>query len=284
MIYALITLYNPTDEQINNINNIMEQVDCVVACDNSSYSNEYRIPSGCIYSSSEKNMGLSSAFNYVLKDKKYGWSDSDYIIFFDQDSKIREGHIQNLISDFENCLNQKINIGCIGPVYYNTSNDQLEIPHDKTEMLNGIYDVKSIITSSMLCRYKELAAIGFWNDEIFLDMADWDLCWRFMYNGYKCCMTTNTKITHSVGIGDKKIGPFHFRVGAPIREYYQIRDSQYLKAKDYTPLKFKIRFFAMRTIRCMIHEAFYDDSKLRMHYIKRGIKDYKANIHGEYCE
>ena len=282
MIYAIITLYNPTEEQIDNINAIMKQVDQVIICDNSSTDNSSKIPKGCIYSSCKKNLGLSAAFNRVLTGDGVKWLPDDIIVFFDQDSKIKNGHIQGLLSALIRCEKSGKSIGCIGPIFYNSSNDTTEIPHDKKRVAKGIYEVKSLITSSMMCRYESLKRIGFWNDEIFLDMSDWDLCWRFMAKGLKCYMTSDISLLHSVGNGEKKMGPIRMRVGAPIREYYQIRDCLYLFKKKYTPLKFKIRFLALISIRSLIHVTLFEDRHIRKKYIKRGFVDYKKGIHGEY--
>ena len=282
MIFALVTLYNPTEEQIRNLSKIKEQVDTVIACDNSRDDNSERMPIGVYYSSSNRNLGLSMAFNNALKDQEYGWKDDDYIVFFDQDSRIEHGHIRQLILDYEDCVKSGVRIGCLGPIFHNTSNGITEIPHDKKKIINGIYEVKSLITSSMICKYGVLKKVHFWNEEVFLDMADWDLCWRFVQDGYKCCMTSNVILYHSLGTGEKRIGILRMMVAAPIREYYEIRDCLYLKNKDYTPLKFKIRFVAMLTLRSLIHILAYDDKSKRLYYIKRGVADYKKNIHGEF--
>ena len=282
MIYALVTLYYPKDIHIDNIRVLSQQVDKVVVCDNSPNDNSSIVPKECVYTSVFKNLGLSAAFNRVLKDKKYGWNPDDMIIFFDQDSRIVENHIKVLKEAYDECVSNNCNVGCIGPIFYNSSNNTVEIPHDKKNITPNIYEVKSIITSSMLCKYKDLQKIGFWNEKIFLDMADWDLCWRFMQNGYKCCMTSSISLIHAVGSGEKRIGLVRMRVGAPIREYYSIRDCLYLMKEYYTPVKFKIRFIYMLTIRSLIHILFFDHKKERKMYIRKGISDYRKNIHGEY--
>ena len=281
-VYALVTLYYPKDAHIDNLRALLPHVDKVIVCDNSSNDNSRIVPSECSYTSIYKNLGLSAAFNRVLKDEKYGWNPDDIIIFFDQDSRIAENHVRTLVESYNECVKNNCKVGCIGPVFYNTSNNTVEIPRDKKEITSNVYEVKSIITSSMMCKYKDLQEVGFWNEEVFLDMADWDLCWRFMQNGYKCCMSSNVSLIHSVGTGEKKIGFISLRVGPPIREYYEIRECLYLLRKKYTPLKYKVLFLAMLTLRNFIHVTCYDEKMKRLHYIVRGIKDYINGIHGEF--
>ena len=99
MIYALITLYNPSNNVVENIIKIAQFTDFVYLIDNSDTDNSAMfhlaktkyVPNCC-------NLGLSSAFNKILKTEDF--KDDDYIIFFDQDSSISDSLIPQLIQDF----------------------------------------------------------------------------------------------------------------------------------------------------------------------------------------
>ena len=282
-IISIITLYNPGEKIIENVKLVSEQSDLTILADNSSSDNSkmFESLSNVEYNGNLKNLGLSLAFNKILKDSKYGWDEDDYIVFFDQDSKIKPDHIKCLINKFEYIKSKGYNVGCIGPVYYNTSNNTVEIPRIKNDINDKDMLVSSIITSSMLTTYGILKKVGFWNEEIFLDMADWDLCWRLMKYNYKCAMTKEVVLKHSLGEGEKKILFFSLRIGKPFREYYQIRDCQYLLEKDYIPMKYRIRFHLILTLRSFLHILFLDDRKERIKYMKKGYKDYKNRVRGE---
>ena len=284
MIYALITVYYPAAGVVDHVRSIASQVDAVYICDNSPVSNEKlfdNIAKGNVqYKGFQKNVGLSCAFNRVLKDSQIPWHDDDYIFFFDQDSVIAENHISQMISVYESLQRQGFNVGCLGPAYFNTSSNTLEMPKAKKELMDKTYSVSSIITSSMLCNYRNLHCIDFFNEHVFLDMADWDLCWRIQQAGQLCCITESVVFRHSVGSGEKKIGLLKLRVGQPFREYYQIRESLYLFGKSYTPLKYKIRFLAMLFIRSPLHVLFLDQRKQRAQYIIRGLMDFIRNKEG----
>lgn len=283
MIIAIMTLYHPTHNTVYNVANISEQVDKIILCDNSNVSNEelFENMTKCVYVSSQRNLGLSVAFNNILMNPdKYLINDDDFIIFFDQDSKLRDNHITNMIEEYERLSEAGINVGCMGPVYFNKTSNSLEIQKAKKNLSAQSFSVKSIITSSMMCKYSNLKAINFWNEEIFLDLADWDLCWRFIAAGYACCVTKVAVLEHVIGESEKKIGLIKLRVGKPFREYYQVRDCLYLLHKKYTPVKFRVRFLELLTIRSLIHLLFLDNKKERLDYIKLGIKDYRNNVHG----
>lgn len=282
--HALVTLYNPSEKEFNNCRILSQQVDTVILCDNSQESHEtvFQNEKNIIYITKNENLGLGTAFNVALKNDTYGWKDDDLIIFFDQDSQIGEGYIQALQDEYRKIETLIPNLGCLGPVFYNTSNGRTERPRQKKNITDETYEVSNTITSSLMMRYGNLKRIDFWNEKVFLDLADWDLCWRMQKAGMVCCMTEKVVLHHSVGNGEKKVGPIKLRVGQPFREYYQTRDALYLLQENYVPLKMRLRLIANVTIRPVVHYLMLDDKKSRMKFIRRGINDYKKGVHGEY--
>lgn len=282
--HALVTLYNPSEKEFNNCRILSQQVDTVILCDNSQESHEtvFQNEKNIIYITKNENLGLGAAFNVALKNDTYGWKDDDLIIFFDQDSQIGEGYIQALQDEYRKIETLIPNLGCLGPVFYNTSNGRTERPRQKKNITDETYEVSNTITFSLMMRYGNLKRIDFWNEKVFLDLADWDLCWRMQKAGMVCCMTEKVVLHHSVGNGEKKVGPIKLRVGQPFREYYQTRDALYLLQENYVPLKMRLRLIANVTIRPVVHYLMLDDKKSRMKFIRRGINDYKKGVHGEY--
>lgn len=282
-IVAIITIYYPKEEHLNNINRISEQVDKIFLCDNTPFNNKNSFSnlSNLEYLYFGKNLGLSLAFNFVLTNNKYNWNDDDYIIFFDQDTTIPKNHIKTLISDYEDLVLHGYNVGCIGPIFFNNSMQKIEIPRLKKEINASIIQVSNIITSSMLCKYSQINSINFWNEDIFLDLADFDLCWRFNNENMSCFMTFNSVIEHSVGEGKENILFFSLRISKPFREYYQTRDCLYLLSKNYVPFYMKLRFVLNLTLRPILHLIFLNHSIDRFKFIVKGFKDYLNKVHGE---
>ncbi len=285
-VNAIISTYYPDLDNINNIRIISKQSDRVFICDNSPSINTsiYDDIQNCKVYADGINYGLAKGFNNILKDSENDWQDQDLIIFFDQDSNIAEGYIDSLIEEFLNLRTINSKVACVGPVFHNSSNGKTEVPHLKTQINEYSYIVKNIITSSMLTDYKDMKDIDFWNEDLFLDYVDWDFCWRLEKNNKICCITEKVVLNHSVGTGEKRIGPVSLRVGATIREYYQTRDSLNLMKKDYVPIKMKARLFANVSIRPVVHLLLFENKDEILKYIKRGFKDHRANVTGEYKE
>ena len=284
MKIALITLYNPEREVVSHVSSIVNQVDKVYLCDNSPHNN------ASMFSEIEKvnylfynsNLALSGAFNRVLCDPKIDFQDEDYILFFDQDSFVEDGHVQKLIHEYDRLTSLGYQVGCIGPLYFDRNTKAVRIPKVKKKIDCNTFIVDNNITSSLLCQYGHLRKIGFWNEDIFLDMADWDLCWRFMYAGMLCFITSATLLSHTVGNGEKKLGVIRILHGAPIMEYYQTRNYLSLLRKPYTPLRFRARFVLCLTIRPIGHLIILDKKFERLYYVTKGYSDFFNRIHSEY--
>lgn len=282
-ITAIVTLFHPTQKQVDNISSYARSVDRVLLCDNSPNSNEklFNGLENATYIWFGENLGLSLGFNRVLKNNTFQWKDDDYIIFFDQDSSVEKGHILGLLGIYQKLSKLNHNrVGCLGPAYYNESNKKIEMVNGKEQVIKGVYEVPTIITSSMLLQYATIKDIGFFNEKAFLDMADWDLCWRLTAKHYHCYTTNTVVLKHSVGCGEKRFGPLRIRIWRPFRSYYQVRDSLYLLEENYVPKLYRLRLLANLTIFPIINIVALGDIFERWFYIRKGFGDYKKKIVG----
>lgn len=276
---SLITVYFPDENVRNNIIQLSRLVDKVVLLDNTPISDNSALFSGIEkteYIAYKENLGLSEAFNRYLKKL----TENCFIIFFDQDSFCPESLIEQLKNDYSFCCRKLGKKGIIGPAYFEKNANQLMIPKQKKRITEGIYQVKSIITSGMFTELEVLQKIGLWNEEIFLDMADWDLCWRVLHTGFFCCLSTNAVLSHRLGKSIHYFCGIKIEEWASFRVYYQVRDCLYLLRKDYVPFKFRIRFIFMLIIRPVLYLILLPNKKKRLQYFVKGIKDFRKNIYG----
>lgn len=274
-IVSIVTLYNPKEKHIRNVQDIAKQSAKVIVCDNSiADNNKYFLQNDkCIYLHWGENYGLSKAFNIALSNDAFNWDDEDIIVFFDQDSVLPDNHIQKLLKEYKYLINCGADVGAIGPVYFDSSTGKEEIPRFFQNVTPSVMKVDSIVTTSMMCQYKVIKKVGFWNSNIFLDMADWDICWRLIANGYKIYLTKSSILHHSVGEGVRKLGPFRLRIGKTFREYYETRDCTKLIFKNYVPRRYKLRFVAMLIFRPILRFLFLDNRITRCKWYLRGLLD-----------
>lgn len=277
---AIVTLYFPDAKARENIRQLSSLVDKVVLLDNTPEIENYILFQNCAkieYIAYKKNLGLSCAFNRYLSLL----DENCYIVFFDQDSYCPENLINQLRQDYLFCCSELNRKGMIGPAYFEKNANRLTLPKQKKEIADSIYQVKSVITSGMFTELDVLRQVGFWNAEIFLDMADWDLCWRVLQANLFCCLSKNAVLTHRLGKSVHRFLGIEIQEWDVIRIYYQIRDSLCLLSKKYTPLKFKLKFIFMLTVRPVVHLIVLPERQKYVHYYIKGIKDYKNKIFGE---
>lgn len=276
---ALVTLYNPDRSVIYNIDRLAEQVDKVFLLDNSlenDNSNLFSHIENSVYYYFGKNLGLSGAFNRILKTNKL-IQYSDFILFFDQDSCVSDNLVHTLINDFE-FLEGHYKIGCLGPVYFDSIKQMYSgISKRYINVENNCFKVSEIITSSMITRYSILIDIDFWNEDIFLDYADFDLCWRLAKKKYEIFITQNAVLNHSLGAGFICTSFFMKRLcltySPPYREYYQTRESVKFLKKNYVPFNWKRNFIFNLTIRIFIFLFHLPNKTDRLKYFCKGFFD-----------
>ena len=132
---CLMTLYNPNLDVISNIKSIASQCDRLFLLDNGKKlpqsDFDTRLPANVQYIKNSCNLGISMAFNTVLLNNTFNWHLDDFIVFFDQDSKIAVNHINNLIKCYNNIENEKKKIGCLGPFWIDSSIDNHYIHQNK---------------------------------------------------------------------------------------------------------------------------------------------------------
>jgi len=243
-VVAIVTLYYPDSSTVANIQGISKQVSQLVLADNTPNLNHEgmfsEIPNA-VYFANKKNLGLSRAFNQAMELSQV--KESDFIVFFDQDSTIADRQIERLISDFQK-LEANHKVGYLGPMFFDTNRKELfGLYPQSREVEENCWTVPSTITSSVIMRYKVLEEIGFWNEKVFLDYGDLDLGWRLLAGGYENFVTKNVVMTHRMGDGIKtRKHPFKNKIVSvaeysPVRLYYQIRDGLRLLREDYVPLE-----------------------------------------------
>jgi rhamnosyltransferase len=279
---AIVTIYNPDKDVINNLKIISLQVDKVIVCDNSKIQNKkiFQDDIEIEYIHMNENLGISGACNTALKAKTIEWHDDDFVILFDQDSMISEGHVEALCKCYEDMENKGFIIGILGPVYINRNSGNLEVPRFKKRLVDHVWQVKSLITSSMIMRYSVIRDIGFFNEDLFLDFTDWDLCWRVQKNGYIVCITDISILNHSIGESDCIAALTGLHISSSYREYYQTRDSLYMLKRDYIPFRFRCRLLFNVTLIALVHKLIFPDGKSRKKYIEMGKRDFNLGVKG----
>jgi len=270
-VCAGIVLYNPDAKRLaENINAIKPQVDMLVFVDNASANiDEVRskfADDNHIWIINETNQGIAVALNQLIDfaDKNgYEW-----ILTLDQDSICEENLVNKLLEVIKveknaekeslaekNALAERERLAereasadnrktaMLGPLIMDRGIADADLPPDKT--LADIEDVRFCITSGCLTDVKAVADVGGFNEWLFIDEVDREICLRLLHRGYRLLRVNTVELKHEYGsktVTRKLLWKeVIYRNYAPIRVYYQTRNLVYMMRKygrEYTPRLF----------------------------------------------
>lgn len=228
-VLAIIVTYNPEKKRLeDNLNAIVPQVQNIVIVDNGSDNinviKDITHSYGCTLIINEQNKGIAAALNQGLEyAKEHGY---EYALTLDQDSIASEG----MVSALENSLVKSSLIAIIGPQIQDINKNE------KLLLKDEVVTVNSLITSGSLCVVNKLLCVGGFEEKLFIDCVDFEICWRLRMAGYLIARLDKVSLKHEVGKRQKK--RFIFRDVYVLnhnatRTYYMARNKIYILKKYY---------------------------------------------------
>lgn len=273
---AIITVtYNPNIYELeNNLKTYLKQSPLIVIVDNSTYTKDQRqimslmnIYDNIHVLTLNDNVGIAKAQNIGLKyvlDKGY-----IYFIEMDQDSQLPENYVENIYNSYLSILPNK-NIAGIGPIAINKEDNSSY--HNRNNS-NKIIEVDKTLSSGFFTSKQAIELVGYKDEELFIDLVDWEWCWRARSKKLKVFVDTTLNIQHLLGEGHKDFYFFKLGIPSPIRHYYQYRNSLLLSMKGYVPLRWKIKRLIIHILKPIFFLAFYDKKLERLKFMCKGILD-----------
>lgn len=268
MEYAAgIVLYNPEIGRLReNVSAISPQVGNVIIIDNGSKNTDdiamLLADYGNIrYIRNAENCGIARALNQIIdKAEELGAS---WVLSLDQDT-VCEPDIIERYADM--AKRAKDDVAIITSKYKDRS---VEVDFG----ISGEYEkVSFCITSGAFNNIRCIKAVGGFDEKLFIDMVDYDICYALTRGGYKIVRMNYTGFLHEVGrsVTKKFFGkPIIIFNHSPLRKYYWARNSIYLKRK------YKLGLGAdKRVINRMIQTLLYETDKLtKLKSMCKGVAD-----------
>ncbi len=188
-IGAVVVVYNPDFDLLRkNIDAILsERVECVVLVNNSRDVSleKLRVSDKIQIINEKENVGIAKALNDGIKyldSRKF-----KYVLTMDQDSIIQSGSVEKLYNAFD----KKAAIcGCL---YVDRNRGTKKQSVDIKE------EVKIIITSGNLLKISAWKSVGGFEEKLFIDCVDFDICLKLRKKGYKIFQINDAILSHSVG-------------------------------------------------------------------------------------
>lgn len=274
-VIASIVTFNADMERLKqNIEAILPQVEEIVVVDNGSKNlhDVEKLIKGYInihLITECKNLGIAKALNDAFKyaeSKSYDW-----VFTLDQDSVT----VSDCVATLLHSANNNTGIICAHAVDRNFHSN------DERKMDKGVRDVDACITSGSLTSIKAWKDCGGFDEQMFIDWVDWDICYAMRVKGYRILKSYYTNIIHELGTDTKSFHIFGHEYlilnRSPFRYYYVFRNRIYL-ARKYSFLSMtKQKYYNFRDfLIAMIFES-HKLSNLRAMY-KGQCDGYKMEI------
>ncbi|MFV8322649.1 glycosyltransferase family 2 protein [Flavobacterium sp. LB3P21] len=281
MIAAVVVLYNPDKNIVENINSYIDCVDKIYVIDNSNFSNanlfqalpfdhklEYIFNNGNLGIAKALNIGCEFAIQHGMK----------WVLTMDQDSKF---------------LN--LNAAIISQIY-KMKDDSIALYYPNYLIEGIIYDkyIKEnnepivVMTSGNFINLSIYKYIAGFEDKLFIDYVDIDYCLKIKAAGYKIALLPDATLVHELGqskhvtfLSIKAIITNH----SSLRRYYITRNRLYVhkKHKNISTVfnKTEKRIFINDILKIILFE---DDKILKFKSIIKGYLDYRNNKFGVYSK
>lgn len=196
-----VVLFNPTPEQLDNVNRL------------EGFVRLYRVDN------SLENRGIAWALNELARQALadgYEW-----LLTLDQDANLPAGDFNKYVSAFD-AYDDKENTAIISPTTEGTPSGIVE-------------DVIITMTSPSLTNLSIWKELGGFADELFIDEVDHEYCLRAKSKGYRIVRLGNVFIPHSPGkwMMIKTVRGYHTEIAwhPPRRLYYMFRNYWYLRKR-----------------------------------------------------
>lgn len=268
-IYAGIVTYNPDLQRLTeNLDAVTKQVRRVVVVDNGS-ENIDRIRTlvekyqnlGII--SNKKNLGIAKALDQIMRvSEKHG---AEWVLTLDQDSVIYDG----LVDEYRKYLNIP-DVGMFTCCFQDRNADGIETKKNSESI--DIVEVDRCITSGCLTNVLVWKEAGGYDEQMFIDYVDYDLCLTMRELGYHIKRINYIGLLHELGQSeDVNIFGVNTTVWnhSSFRKYYIVRNRVYyiIKHWDYIDKKREIISLIRFPIKTLIFE-------------KNKLEKLKSMIHG----
>ena len=280
---AIIILFYPERPiLLNNIRLLENNGWQVVVVDNSPQSHKSWLSSSVEFRHCPENAGIVHAQNIgLLLARQQG---RDYAMLLDQDSHLTEHLLQTAKQRVIEAQSRYPDLAAYGPTIVSEFDGQ--VVRAKVQRVvpdeHGFLHSRQIIASGKIIPLAVLSDVGLMEDALFIDGVDHEWCWRASRKGFRIISDTQALLRHKQGESRKRVLGMTFKVGSPVRLYYQYRNILILLRRSYVPLYWKVRNCVALPVRWVINGWCLEQSKERRRYMRQGLTDGLRKRAGRY--
>jgi rhamnosyltransferase len=227
-VAGVVILYNPGLEVIYNISTFVHQVDKLYIVDNSKVPSQEIVDEilkqfkNVNYICNKNNFGIATALNQAVE--KAICDEFKFLLTMDQDTTIPDLMVEKLYET----IKSDTQVGIISP-HHNNDARQVKIINKK------IKSVLTVMTCGNIINLKAIKEVGGFENKLFIDYVDHDICLRLVKNNYKILQDNSFSLIHKLGnrkvinLWVKKITPSNHD---SVRIFYRTRNRFYVYKKN----------------------------------------------------
>jgi rhamnosyltransferase len=219
-VAAVVVLYRPTENVLTNVDSYRDQVDTVIAIDNTEVPDQQFVARledrGVIYASLGSNKGIAAALNEgCRRARALGF---DWALTLDQDSTATPGMVTRL-SDCVELGESAGRIAIVAPIWQQVGG----LPETIAE---GHVELDGALTSGSLTNLFAFEELDGFREDLFIDRVDSEYCLRARRHGWRILQQRDAVLLHRMGDLRRVAFPVGFWVTdySPLRRYYMIRN------------------------------------------------------------
>lgn len=254
---VVIILYNPELKRLKqNLDSIAKQAEEVVCIDNGSENidrveqllGEY---AGVVCIRNKKNRGIAAALNQGMAHcQKNG---KQWVLTLDQDSVCPV----NLLESLERHVNLDKRIAVVCPGIYNEGQGMVQSRGVPCKGREGLKSIEYTITSGCLMSIEKWEAVGKFDERLFIDLVDTDICKRIRRLGFLIIEDSGVVMRHQVGSTKTRHilwRTVYAKNHSPFRKYYMMRNGIYLYKKKEMPAVVLIKYIVREYLLVILYE------------------------------
>jgi rhamnosyltransferase len=189
------------------------------------------------------------------------------VVLFDQDSTPETSLIEGLQSL---CAPLRV----VGPTHLDDQTaSSTEASRAHCVVPDALKTMSCLPTSGMLFPIDGWGAMQHFSEELFLDLVDFDWCWRLRQHGWTIYKAEGLCMLHRLGLGQRRLLGLTYHIPAPYRHYFQFRDTLRLALRNHVPLYSKIRLVGILPLKLLAYPFLLDNGLERLRWMLRGIAD-----------
>jgi len=264
---AVLTAYRPDAGFGDRFRELAQSCRALIVVDNTPRGHRFgELPANAIVLQDGVNKGLGRALNLgIARATELG---CDAVVLFDQDSSPPS----SLIDGLQAALSGAGPRAVVAPLHIDDQTGRETAVLSLARPNAPLKRVSCLATSGMLFRLDESPLEPF-SEELFLDLVDFEWCWRMGQAGWSFYKATNVPMAHRLGEGQRRFAGLTYHVPAPYRHYFQFRDTLRVVPRSYVPLYPKLRLLCILPLKLIAYPWLMDRGLERLGWMLRGVRD-----------